>query len=114
MFSVIFEVHPKSEAWDTCLAHGKALRPDLERMDGFADNISYRNLTPEGCILSLSGWLDAWCAARPGCRGRPSSEIRLRRRPQLDLSLPPGANPYGLQIASDAAAPPFGPAEQRS
>ena len=34
------------------------LRPELERIDGFVDNIRYRSLTREGWILSLSGWRD--------------------------------------------------------
>jgi heme-degrading monooxygenase HmoA len=34
------------------------LRPELERVDGFIDNIRYKSLTREGWILSLSGWRD--------------------------------------------------------
>jgi heme-degrading monooxygenase HmoA len=34
------------------------LRPELEQVDGFVDNIRYRSLTREGWILSLSGWRD--------------------------------------------------------
>jgi heme-degrading monooxygenase HmoA len=56
MFSVLFEVHPKSDQWDAYLAHAKMLRPELEQMDGFVDNIRYRSLSREGWILSLSGW----------------------------------------------------------
>jgi heme-degrading monooxygenase HmoA len=58
MFSVIFEVHPKSEQWDAYLGNAKMLRPELEQVDGFVDNIRYRSLTREGWILSLSGWRD--------------------------------------------------------
>ena len=58
MFSVIFEVHPKAEHWDTYLGLGKMLRSELERIEGFVDNIRYRSLTREGWILSLSGWRD--------------------------------------------------------
>jgi heme-degrading monooxygenase HmoA len=58
MFSVIFEVHPKPDQWDAYLANAKMLRPDLERVDGFVDNIRYKSLTREGWILSLSGWRD--------------------------------------------------------
>jgi heme-degrading monooxygenase HmoA len=58
MFSVIFEVHPKPEQWDAYLGHAKMLKPELERIDGFVDNIRYRSLTREGWILSLSGWRD--------------------------------------------------------
>jgi heme-degrading monooxygenase HmoA len=58
MFSVIFEVHPKPEQWDAYLDNAKRLRPELEAVDGFVDNIRYKSLTREGWILSLSGWRD--------------------------------------------------------
>jgi heme-degrading monooxygenase HmoA len=34
------------------------LRPELESVDGFVDNIRYKSLTRDGWILSLSGWRD--------------------------------------------------------
>jgi heme-degrading monooxygenase HmoA len=58
MFSVVFEVRPKTEQWDAYLGNAKMLRPELEQMDGFVDNIRYKSLTREGWILSLSGWRD--------------------------------------------------------
>ncbi len=58
MFSVIFEVHPKAEQWEAYLANAGMLRPELEQVDGFVDNIRYRSLTRDGWILSLSGWRD--------------------------------------------------------
>lgn len=58
MFAVIFEVHPRAEQWDAYLSNAKLLRPELERIDGFIDNIRYRSLTREGWILSLSSWRD--------------------------------------------------------
>lgn len=58
VFSVIFEVHPKPSHWDDYLGNAKMLRPELEQIDGFVDNIRYRSLTREGWILSLSGWRD--------------------------------------------------------
>jgi hypothetical protein len=39
MFSVIFEVHPKPKQWDAYLGNAKMLRPELEKIDGFVDNI---------------------------------------------------------------------------
>src|ERR1700710_22276 len=56
MFSVIFEVHPKADHWDDYLGYAKMLRPELEQIEGFVDNIRYRSLTRDGWILSLSGW----------------------------------------------------------
>jgi heme-degrading monooxygenase HmoA len=58
MFSVIFEVHPRPEQWDAYLGNAKMLRPELEQVDGFVDNIRYKSLTRKGWILSLSGWRD--------------------------------------------------------
>jgi heme-degrading monooxygenase HmoA len=58
MFSVIFEVHPRPEQWDAYLGYAKMLRPELEQIDGFIDNVRYRSLMREGWILSLSGWRD--------------------------------------------------------
>jgi len=58
MFSVIFEVYPKSDKWDAYLGYAKLLRPELEKVEGFIDNIRYRSLTREGWLLSLSGWQD--------------------------------------------------------
>lgn len=58
MFAVLFEVHPWSEQWDSYLGAAKMLRPELERVDGFIDNIRYKSLTREGWILSLSTWRD--------------------------------------------------------
>lgn len=56
MFSVIFEVCPKSDQWDAYLGLAKMLRPELEAIEGFVDNIRYGSLTRQGWILSLSSW----------------------------------------------------------
>jgi heme-degrading monooxygenase HmoA len=58
MFSVIFEVRPRSEQRDAYLGNAKTLRPELEKIEGFVDNIRYRSLCREGWILSLSNWRD--------------------------------------------------------
>lgn len=58
MFAVVFEVHPGRGQWDAYLDYAKMLRPELERIDGFIDNIRYRSLTRPGWILSLSSWRD--------------------------------------------------------
>jgi heme-degrading monooxygenase HmoA len=58
MFSVLFEVQPKPDRWDTYLEYAKLLKPELERIEGFVDNIRYRSLTREGWLLSLSNWRD--------------------------------------------------------
>jgi heme-degrading monooxygenase HmoA len=58
MFSVLFEVHPKSDRWGAYLEYAKMLKPELEQIEGFVDNIRYRSLIREGWIPSLSGWRD--------------------------------------------------------
>ncbi len=64
MFSVIFEVHPKSSQWDSYLEHAKLLRPELEHIVGFVDNIRYKSLNRDGWILSLSNWQDEKAVVR--------------------------------------------------
>lgn len=58
MFSVIFEVLPNKEKWDDYIDNAKMLRPELEKVEGFVDNIRYKSFTREGWILSLSNWRD--------------------------------------------------------
>ena len=58
MFAVIFEVQPRPQLRDTYFARGRLLRPELEQIDGFVDNIRYASLTRPGWVLSLSGWRD--------------------------------------------------------
>ena len=58
MFSVLFEVQPRGDRWDTYLGYAKMLKPELEQIDGFVDNVRYGSLTREGWLLSLSGWRD--------------------------------------------------------
>src|SRR5882762_2531058 len=58
MFAVIFEVQPKPDRWDQYLGLAQALRPELERIEGFIENERYRSRRTEGRILSLSVWAD--------------------------------------------------------
>ncbi|MEI5997392.1 antibiotic biosynthesis monooxygenase [Paraburkholderia bengalensis] len=58
MFSVLFEVQPRGDRWDTYLGYAKMLKPELEQIDGFVDNVRYASLTRNGWLLSLSGWRD--------------------------------------------------------
>jgi heme-degrading monooxygenase HmoA len=58
MFAVIFEVHPKPDRSEAYLGLGKMLKPEVEAIEGFVDNIRYRSLRRDGWLLSLSGWRD--------------------------------------------------------
>ena len=82
MFSVIFEVRPMPEQWDNYLGIAKILRPELEREDGFVDNIRYRSLTREGWILSLSSWSDEKAVVRWRTRVR-HHEAQERGRAEI-------------------------------
>jgi len=54
MFSVIFEVHTKSDQKDAYLKYAKLLKPELEQIDGFVDNIRYGSLRA-GCCRYRTG-----------------------------------------------------------
>ncbi|BBK30147.1 heme-degrading monooxygenase HmoA [Stella humosa] len=58
MFAVLFEAQPGPDQWDAYLGHARMLRPELEQVDGFVDNVRYRSLTRPGWLLSLSSWRD--------------------------------------------------------
>src|ERR1700684_4362521 len=88
MTSVLFEVHPKPDQWDAYLGYAKLLRPELEQVDGFVDNIRYKSLKREGWILSLSGLRDeqsvvCWRTAKP----RPLVQEKGRSEILLDYHL---------------------------
>lgn len=84
MFSVIFEVHPRSDQWDAYLGHARMLRPELEQIEGFVDNIRYRSLTRDGWILSLSGWRDEKALVRWRIRAR-HHEVQEKGRAEILL-----------------------------
>ena len=58
MHAVIFEVRPKDGRLDDYFGHARLLRPELEGIDGFVENIRYRSLTRPGWLLSVSLWRD--------------------------------------------------------
>jgi hypothetical protein len=46
-------VLPHKANWDDYLGNAKMLRPELEQVEGFVDNIRYESLMRGGWILSL-------------------------------------------------------------
>jgi heme-degrading monooxygenase HmoA len=58
MIAVIFEVWPKAEHRKTYLDLAAALRPQLEKIDGFISIERFESLTVPGKILSLSMFRD--------------------------------------------------------
>jgi heme-degrading monooxygenase HmoA len=59
MYAVIFEVQPKPGRQQDYLDIAAALKPELEKIDGFISVERFQSLTVEGKILSLSFWRDA-------------------------------------------------------
>src|ERR1700675_678503 len=84
MFSVIFEVHPRTGQGDNYLGSAKMLRPELEKVDGFVDNVRYRSLTRDGWILSLSGWRDEKALVRWRTRAK-HHEVQEKGRSEVLL-----------------------------
>jgi heme-degrading monooxygenase HmoA len=58
MIAVIFEVTPNPEQEQAYLDAAAALRPQLEKIDGFISVERFRSLTTPGKIVSLSFWRD--------------------------------------------------------
>lgn len=58
MIAVIFEVWPAPGRVDEYLDQAAALRPQLERIDGFISVERSESLTEKGKYLSLSVWRD--------------------------------------------------------
>ena len=108
MFSVIFEVHPKPEQWDAYLGLGKMLKPELEKIDGFVDNIRYRSLRHDGWLLSLSGWRDEKALVRWRTQAR-HHVVQEKGRSDIFLD-------YHLRIGqlTQDTRPPDGPCLERT
>lgn len=56
MFMVLFEVQPKRSQWDRYLQLAGMLRPELDRVPGFVENVRYESERTVGKLLSLSTW----------------------------------------------------------
>jgi heme-degrading monooxygenase HmoA len=100
VFAVLFEVHPDTEQSDAYFGYAKMLRPDLEAIDGFVDNIRYRSLTRPDWILSLSSWRNEKALVRWRTLVR-HHEVQVKGRSQVlaDYHLRVG------QITTDSHVP---------
>ena len=58
MYALIFEVEPAPGRQQDYLDIAAALRPELEKIDGFVSIERFSSLTSPGKILSLSFWRD--------------------------------------------------------
>jgi heme-degrading monooxygenase HmoA len=103
MFSVIFEVEPRSGRSDDYLGLAEVLRPELEMIDGFVDNLRYRSLQRPGWFLSLSSWRDEKSLVRwRTAASHHAAQETGRRRVLADYRLRVG------QIAEDSGLPEGG------
>jgi heme-degrading monooxygenase HmoA len=64
MYAVIFEVQPKPGRQQDYLDIAAALKPELEKIDGFVSVERFQSLTTDGKLLSLSFWRDAAAVKR--------------------------------------------------
>jgi heme-degrading monooxygenase HmoA len=64
MYAVIFEVEPRSGRQSDYLDIAAALRPELEKIDGFLSIERFESLSKKGKLLSLSFWRDAAAVKR--------------------------------------------------
>jgi heme-degrading monooxygenase HmoA len=58
MIAVIFEAQPRDGQQEAYLSIAAALRPELEKIDGFIAIERFQSLSQPGKILSLSWWRD--------------------------------------------------------
>ena len=64
MYAVIFEVQPKPGRKQDYLDIAAALKPELEKIDGFISVERFQSLGNDAKILSLSFWRDAEAVRR--------------------------------------------------
>jgi heme-degrading monooxygenase HmoA len=64
VYAVIFEVQPKPGRQQDYLDIATALKPELEKIDGFISVERFQSLGTDGKVLSLSFWRDAEAVTR--------------------------------------------------
>jgi hypothetical protein len=83
MFSVLFEVRPKSDQWDAYLDYAKLLRPELEQVEGLSTTfVTAASLARDGYSRSRVGAMRShWFVGERGQR-----IMACRRRAALRFS----------------------------
>jgi heme-degrading monooxygenase HmoA len=70
MIAVIFELEPREGATPRYFDHAAALRPELEKIDGFLSVERFESLSQPGRYLSLSFWRDEAAVRQWRCQPR--------------------------------------------
>lgn len=107
MMAVIFEVEPAADALDEYLDIAKALRTELEQIDGFISVERFESLTQKGKILSLSFWRDEEAIRRWRCLdAHRAAQARGRRSVFANYRLRVAAvvRDYGMRERAGAPA----------
>lgn len=116
MLALFFEVQPKPEGYQRYLDMAAALKPQLEKIDGFISIDRYKSLAREGVVLSHSIWRDeaaltAWRVqenhhkAQEAGRSAIFSDYRLRIAEVIREESPgkPAWQPQRLSAYNDPA-----------
>jgi heme-degrading monooxygenase HmoA len=116
MLALFFEVKPRPELKQRYLDMAAALKPQLEKIDGFLSIDRYQSLSREGVILSHSIWRDeaaltAWRVheghhlAQDAGRNRIFEDYRLRIAEVLREEVPgkPAWQPQRVSAYNDPA-----------
>ncbi|MBO9685774.1 antibiotic biosynthesis monooxygenase family protein [Roseateles chitosanitabidus] len=107
MIAVIFEVIPSADGRDRYLELAAALKPLLERIDGFLSIERFQSLTDPTKLLSLSFWRDeeavlAW--RRLEAHREAQSEGRAGVFADYRLRVASVMRDYGLTARDEAPA----------
>ena len=105
MIAVIFEVQPEEGRRQDYLDLASALRPELERIDGFLSLERFSSLTTPGKILSLSFFRDeqAVAAWRTQAEHRAAQEAgRAGMFAGYRLRVAAVVRDYGMSARADA------------
>ena len=105
MIAVIFEVQPRTERFDEYLGLAKALRPQLDAIDGFIDIDRFGSKRTQGRVLSLSIFRDDKAVTRwrthaehHGAQGRGRFEIFADYRLRVGEIFADTAPPQGHAV----------------
>lgn len=107
MIAVLFEAWPTEGKADAYFDIAAALRPELEKVDGFISVERFRSLTETGKFLSLSFWRDEAAIAHWRNTGQHRTAQQAGRNAIFDdyrLRIASVHRDYGMDDRSQAPA----------